>query len=61
MPSVELGRAEFARRYRQQFFDPLFDAVSDEIDVIGAVAWRSYSDYHKARRPDEELEALRRK
>jgi multimeric flavodoxin WrbA len=50
MPSVELGRVEFARRYKQQFFDPVFDSVSDEIDVIGDVAWRSYSEYHKAPR-----------
>jgi multimeric flavodoxin WrbA len=50
MASVELTRDEFERRYRQQFLDPLFDSVADEIDAISAVAWRSYIDYHKSPR-----------
>jgi multimeric flavodoxin WrbA len=50
MASVELTREEFAKRYRQQFFDPLFDADKTEIDALTDVAWRSYIDSHKAPR-----------
>jgi multimeric flavodoxin WrbA len=50
MASVELTREEFAARYKQQFFDPLFDAEETEIDALAGLAWRSYIDSHKAPR-----------
>lgn len=47
MPNVQLTKAEFARRFRDRFFDPDFDAVSDDIAKIIDVAWVAYDDYHK--------------
>ena len=37
MPSVELDRDEFERRFRARFNDPLFEDVEDELTVIVAV------------------------
>jgi multimeric flavodoxin WrbA len=50
MPKVELSRAEFERRFRQRFFDPLFESVEPELERVVEQAWRSYIDYHKAPR-----------
>jgi multimeric flavodoxin WrbA len=50
MPSVELDRAEFARRFRQRHADPLFEPVDAELDAVLDKAWRSYREYHKAPR-----------
>jgi len=50
MPSVEVDRAEFERRFRARFRDPLFEDVDDELHRVIDAAWRSYSDNHKAPR-----------
>ena len=44
---VKLSREEFARRLRQRFYDPAFDAVHAEIDRIVDVAWTVYDEYRK--------------
>lgn len=48
MPSVELDEAEFRLRYLQQFADPMFDELKEELDRISAVAWDGYSNSRKA-------------
>lgn len=50
MPSVQIDKAEFARRMRARFYDPAFDAVRGEIDRIIDVAWSGYDDYRKSPR-----------
>ena len=50
MPSVELSKNEFAKRFRERFYDPSFAAVSIEIESIIEVAWKNYIDYHKSPR-----------
>lgn len=48
MPSVELGEEEFRERYLQQFADPKFADLKEELDRIAAVAWDGYSNSRKA-------------
>lgn len=50
MPSVELSRQEFERRFRERFDDPAFDAVQAQIAEIAAVAWDGYIHSRKAPR-----------
>src|ERR1051326_5805339 len=50
MPSVQLDKQEFKRRYLARFYDPAFDALKPEIDKIAEVAWKSYEDYNKSPR-----------
>jgi multimeric flavodoxin WrbA len=50
MPSVQLSRDEFAKRFRARFYDPSFAAVSAEIERIIDVAWQNYIEYHKSPR-----------
>jgi multimeric flavodoxin WrbA len=50
MPSVELSREEFERRFRTRFQDPAFAAVETEIAAVAAVAWDGYIKYRKAPR-----------
>jgi multimeric flavodoxin WrbA len=50
MPSVELGREEFARRFRERHFDPGFAAVESELEAVIEVAWQAYSEYRKSPR-----------
>lgn len=47
MPSTHLDRAEWERRFREQFFDPAFGDVEKEIAKIADVAWTSYDEYRK--------------
>jgi multimeric flavodoxin WrbA len=47
---VKLSREEFERRYRENFYDPTFDAVRAEVDRIVDVAWKNYDGYHKSPR-----------
>ncbi len=47
MPSVQLNRAEFEKRFREQFFDPAFEKVDGEIAKIAEIAWQSYDSYNK--------------
>ena len=50
MPSVELDRNEFERRFRQRHQDPLFDDADDALRTVIDAAWQSYSANHKAPR-----------
>ena len=50
MPSPRLDEAEFKRRFRSQFSDPAFDALTAELERIGDAAWRAYADSRKAPR-----------
>src|SRR5262245_14550122 len=47
---VKLSREEFARRVRERFHDPAFDAVRPELDRIIDVAWDGYDHYRKSPR-----------
>ena len=47
---VKLSRDEFERRIKERFYDPAFDQVSQQIDAIVDVAWRTYDEYHKSPR-----------
>jgi multimeric flavodoxin WrbA len=47
---VELSREEFARRVRQRFSDPAFDAVRAELERVIDVAWDGYHAYRKSPR-----------
>ena len=47
MPSVQLTKEEFSRRFRERFYDPTFSAVAPEIERVIAVAWKNYIEYHK--------------
>ena len=48
MPSVELSREEFEKRYRSRFADPAFEALQREFDAITAAAWDAYSNSRKS-------------
>ena len=39
MPSVELSREKFEKRYRSRFADPAFKPQHRELDAIIAAAW----------------------
>ena len=39
MPSVELSREKFEKRYRSRFADPAFKPQQRELDAIIAAAW----------------------
>jgi multimeric flavodoxin WrbA len=45
MPSVELSRDEFEKRYRSRFADPAFRPLQRELDAIVAAAWDGYINY----------------
>ncbi len=48
MPSVELSREEFEKRYRSRFADPAFKPLQRELEAIIAAAWDGYSHSRKA-------------
>jgi hypothetical protein len=48
MPSVQLTKEEFSKRFRERFYDPTFSAVAPEIERVIAVAWKNYIEYHKS-------------
>ena len=50
MPSVQLTRREFEKRFRAKFYDPLFEGLGRELDAIVDTAWTVYNDYHKSPR-----------
>ena len=50
MPSVELSKEEFQKRYRSRFEDPAFDPLSKEIAAIVDVAWDGYIEGRKSPR-----------
>jgi multimeric flavodoxin WrbA len=50
MPSVQLDKTEFKKRFLARFFDPMFEPLMDEIDRIADAAWNGYHEYRKAPR-----------
>src|SRR4051794_38937078 len=48
MPSVDLSREEFEKRYRSRFRDPAFKPLQRELDAIVAAAWDGYSNSRKS-------------
>lgn len=48
MPNVKLDRDEFCRRYLQQFIDPAFDHVRDQLDGVADIAFEAYANSRKA-------------
>jgi multimeric flavodoxin WrbA len=50
MPSVELSREEFERRFRERFYDPGFETLERELAALVEQAWHGYIDYHKSPR-----------
>ncbi len=48
MPSSELSRETFERRFKSRFVDPAFKSLARELDAITAAAWDTYSDSRKA-------------
>ncbi|MFL6827543.1 MAG: NADPH-dependent FMN reductase, partial [Bradyrhizobium sp.] len=48
MPSVELPREEFEKRFRRRFADPAFRPLQREIDAIVEAAWDGYRNSRKA-------------
>ena len=50
MPSVQLTREEFEKRFRDRFYDPAFHAVDGEIQRLLELAWEGYDKYRKSPR-----------
>ena len=50
MPSVQLTREEFEKRFRGRFYDPAFHAVEGEIQRLVELAWEGYDKYRKSPR-----------
>jgi multimeric flavodoxin WrbA len=48
MPPVKLTRAEFERRYKRAFVDPVFAPLQRELNAIMSAAWDAYSHSRKA-------------
>jgi multimeric flavodoxin WrbA len=48
MPTTHIGKAEFAKRFRYRFYDPVFADVTKEIDQLIEKAWESYERYRKS-------------
>src|SRR5690348_18379817 len=50
MPSVQLDKKEFKKRFLARFYDPAFAPLSTKIDDVAEVAWATYDEYHKSPR-----------
>lgn len=50
MPSVQLTKEEFARRFRNRFYDPAFQQEDREIQRLLEKAWDGYDKYRKSPR-----------
>jgi hypothetical protein len=48
MPSPELERDAFVRRYLLQFADPAFDRLRTQLDDAAQIAWEAYRDGRKS-------------
>ena len=48
MPPVKLSRAEFEKRYRSRFADPVFKPLQHELTAIIDAAWDAYANSRKA-------------
>jgi multimeric flavodoxin WrbA len=49
-PDPRLDEDEFRRRYLEQFRDPAFDPLSEQLSQIADAAWDAYSHHRKAPR-----------
>jgi multimeric flavodoxin WrbA len=49
-PSVQITRKEFVLRFHQRHADPTFKDVAAPLDAVAEVAWKNYTEYHKAPR-----------
>jgi len=47
MPSVQLDKAEFTKRFLAKFYDPIFEPLRGELDKVIDAAWTAYDEYHK--------------
>ena len=47
---VKLTRAEFERRVRERFYDPVFEPLAPQIATVVDAAWLAYDEYHKSPR-----------
>jgi multimeric flavodoxin WrbA len=47
---TQLSREEFGRRFREQFYDPAFEPLQDQIEQLLEVAWSGYSASRKSPR-----------
>ena len=50
MPSAQISKEEFAKRYRARFADPVFDPLEREISAIVDAAWDGYDNSRKSPR-----------
>ena len=50
MPSVQLDKQEFKKRFLARFYDPEFEPLRRELDKIVETAWVTYDEYHKSPR-----------
>jgi multimeric flavodoxin WrbA len=50
MPSAQLSKAEFVKRFRSRFYDPAFEPFTNEIEKIIEKAWDGYHQYRKSPR-----------
>ena len=50
MPSVQLTKEEFVKRFRGRFYDPVFQAAQEEIEALVEKAWDGYDKYRKSPR-----------
>jgi multimeric flavodoxin WrbA len=50
MPSVQLTKEEFVKRFRGRFYDPAFQGVEEQILKILETAWDGYDKYRKSPR-----------
>jgi multimeric flavodoxin WrbA len=48
--STRLTREEFARRFKEHFYDPAFDVAQAEIERLLQIAWEAYEHHRKSPR-----------
>ena len=50
MPSTQIAKQEFAKRFRSRFYDPVFGEAAEEIERLLEKAWEGYHQYRKSPR-----------
>jgi multimeric flavodoxin WrbA len=50
MPSVQLDKAEFKKRFLAKFYDPDFEPLKGALEKIADTAWKTYDEYRKSPR-----------
>jgi multimeric flavodoxin WrbA len=48
--STKLTRSEFQRRFRERFYDPAFESLTQLIGQLEEVSWNAYDEYRKTPR-----------